>query len=149
MQSALAPGAGLDGMNRVRTQNIAAALEILGPEKRRTMTIGPGEWCRHEITLAKVESVHAREFVSKPFQEYLEAKYHETGSIFIQNRYNTSVKNKIPVGDIARYEIGGSYTSMSSSNAEVNSAQFSRSRKTAELLKGRLISQALNRTFPL
>ncbi|KAL8714072.1 MAG: hypothetical protein Q9225_006631 [Loekoesia sp. 1 TL-2023] len=148
IQSALAPGAGLDGMNCVMIRNIAATLERLKPEEGRTMRIGLRDWSRHEITLATTNSVYgnhnpfrnkkvedafwefesglimllvntvpsltarkayrAREFVSKAFQEYFEAKHHATGSMLVQNRYNTSVTNKVPVADIARYEVGGS-----------------------------------------
>lgn len=59
-------------------------------------------------SLTARKGYRAREFVSKAFQEYFEAEYHETGSMLIQNRYDTSVKHKIPVADIARYELGGS-----------------------------------------
>lgn len=50
----------------------------------------------------------AREIVANAFTEYFEAKHHESGSMPVQKRFETSVKHKIPIADIARYEVGGS-----------------------------------------
>ncbi|KAI4249041.1 MAG: hypothetical protein LQ352_005748 [Teloschistes flavicans] len=147
MHSALAPGAGLDGMNRVMIQNIAGSLERLKPTENQPTRIGLAEWSRHEITLATTNSVYgkhnpfkqpkverafwefenglvmilmnvfpsltarssyrARKVVGEAFRKYFEAKHHETGSMLVRNRYNTSTENKIPIADIARYEVGG------------------------------------------
>ncbi|KAL9581979.1 MAG: hypothetical protein Q9212_003566 [Teloschistes hypoglaucus] len=149
MRSALAPGAGIDGMNRVMIQNLAGALERLRPTDGQPTKIGLADWTRHEITLATTNSVYgvhnpfkhprierafwefenglvmilidvlpsltarsscrAREVVGEAFREYFEAKHHKTGSILVQNRYNTSVENKMPVADIARHELVGSF----------------------------------------
>lgn len=50
----------------------------------------------------------AREIVANAFTDYFEAKHHESGSMLVQNRFETSRKHKIPIADIARYEVGGS-----------------------------------------
>ncbi|KAL9582638.1 MAG: hypothetical protein Q9203_005412 [Teloschistes exilis] len=146
MHSALAPGPGLDGMNRVMIQNVAGSLERLRSTDDKPTRIGLAEWTRHEITLATTNSVYgnhnpfkhprierafwefesglimilvdlfpyftagsscrAREVVGEAFRKYFQAKHHETGSMLVQNRYNTSAENKIPISDIARYEVG-------------------------------------------
>lgn len=48
-----------------------------------------------------------RKIVSKAFLEYFQNNSHESGSNLVQTRYNTSIRNKIPVADIARFEVGG------------------------------------------
>lgn len=48
-----------------------------------------------------------RAVVSKAFEDYFRNKGHESGSVLVQNRYNTSTNCKIPLADIARYEVGG------------------------------------------
>ncbi|KAL8674087.1 MAG: hypothetical protein Q9168_001482 [Polycauliona sp. 1 TL-2023] len=58
MNSALAPGAGLDGMNRIMIQNIARSLDKLKPRESQIMEIKLGEWSRHEITMATTNSVY-------------------------------------------------------------------------------------------
>lgn len=40
-------------------------------------------------------------------REYFQKKDHEDGSALLQARYATSEKHKIPLEDIARYEVGG------------------------------------------
>ncbi|KAL8700525.1 MAG: hypothetical protein Q9201_005400 [Fulgogasparrea decipioides] len=147
LHSALAPGVGLDGMNRVMIQNVADSVDKLRAKGGRLTRIGLWEWSRHEITLATTNSVYgkhnpfkdprveqafwdfenglvmilinilpsltarkscqARELVGQAFQRYFEAKHHETGSTLVQSRYNTSSHNRIPLADIARYEVGG------------------------------------------
>ncbi|KAI4278020.1 MAG: hypothetical protein LQ337_001349 [Flavoplaca oasis] len=148
MHSALAPGSGLDGMNRVMIQNIARSLDGLLPCKSQVLEIKLGEWSRHEITMATTNAVYgrcnpfkdarvekafwdfenglvmilinrlpyltarkacrARDRVANAFRMYFEAKYHEYGSMLVQQRYNTSVQHKVSVDDIARFEVGGS-----------------------------------------
>ncbi|KAL8629938.1 hypothetical protein Q9189_004375 [Teloschistes chrysophthalmus] len=127
MRSALAPGAGIDGMNRVMFQNLAGSLERLRLTDGQPTRIGLAEWTRHEITLATTNSVYgvhnpfkhprierafcyrAREILGEAFREYFEAKHYETASILVQNRYNTSAENKMPLADIARHELVGSF----------------------------------------
>ena len=58
MHPALAPGAGLDGMNRVMIQNIANSLDSLNRRAGRSQRIRLNEWCRHEITLATTNAVY-------------------------------------------------------------------------------------------
>ncbi|KAL8769597.1 MAG: hypothetical protein Q9194_005396 [Teloschistes cf. exilis] len=58
MHSALAPGPGLDGMNRVMIQNVAGSLERLRSTDDKPTRIGLAEWTRHEITLATTNSVY-------------------------------------------------------------------------------------------
>ena len=48
-----------------------------------------------------------RAVVSQAFEEYFRNKGHEQGSALVQSRYNNSMENKIPLADIARYEVGG------------------------------------------
>ena len=50
----------------------------------------------------------SRKFLGKAFERYFQSKSHESGSVLVQKRYETSMKNKIPLADIARYEVGGS-----------------------------------------
>ena len=50
----------------------------------------------------------ARELMVSAFDKYFREKHHEKGSVLVQNRYRNSWENKIPVNDIARYEVGGS-----------------------------------------
>ena len=66
MHSALAPGSGLDGMNRVMIQNIACSLDGLIPCKSQVMEIKLGEWSRHEITMATTNAVYGR---CNPFKD--------------------------------------------------------------------------------
>ena len=59
MHHALSPGAGLDGMNRIMIQNVAASLEKLRTRDSKESTrIGLVEWLRHEITIATTNSVY-------------------------------------------------------------------------------------------
>ncbi|KAI4281773.1 MAG: hypothetical protein L6R38_003451 [Xanthoria sp. 2 TBL-2021] len=121
MNSALAPGPGLDGMNRIMIQNIARSLDKLKSQEGRAVVMKLGKWSRHEITMAttnsvygkcnpfndpKVENLSARDLVGDAFRLYFEAKHHEYGSTLVQNRYNTSIQNKVSVKDIARFEVG-------------------------------------------
>ena len=58
LHPALAPGAGLDSMNRVMVQNIAASLESLKAENGKPIKIGLVQWLRHEITMATTNAVY-------------------------------------------------------------------------------------------
>ena len=49
----------------------------------------------------------SRALVSRAFEDYFQNKGHELGSVLVQNRYATSTKFKVPLADIARYEVGG------------------------------------------
>ena len=62
--------------------------------------------------LAK-ESVKAREFMARGFTEYFKNNRHSEGSSLIKARYEHSMEHKIPVEDIARYEVGGSLAILS------------------------------------
>ncbi|KAL8992570.1 MAG: hypothetical protein Q9169_007000 [Polycauliona sp. 2 TL-2023] len=68
MNSALAPGPGLDGMNRVMIQNIAHSLDKLRPRDGQVMEIKLAEWSRHEITMATTNSVYGK------YNPYLDRK---------------------------------------------------------------------------
>ena len=57
---ALAPGPGLDAMNRVMIHNITRSLNLLKPHKCRLMEVNLGEWSRHEITMATTNSVYGK-----------------------------------------------------------------------------------------
>ncbi|KAL8848775.1 MAG: hypothetical protein Q9221_006246 [Calogaya cf. arnoldii] len=152
MGSALAPGPGLDGMNRVMIQNIQHSLDKLESQEGQAVLLKLGEWSRHEITMATTNSVYgqgnpfrdpgvekafwefekglvmilvnrlpsltarkairARDQVADAFRVYFEAKKHVHGSMLVQNRYNTSMKNKVSVQDIARFEVGNSIATL-------------------------------------
>lgn len=58
LHPALAPGEGLDAMNRVMIQNIAASTEALKPTRTRATRIGLMEWIRRQITMATTNSVY-------------------------------------------------------------------------------------------
>ena len=58
MNSALAPGPALDGMNRIMIQNIADSLNKLRPQGNQPLEIKLAEWSRHEITMATTNSVY-------------------------------------------------------------------------------------------
>lgn len=145
---ALAPGGGLDAMNRIMIQNIACSLENLNTMSSGSRRIRLNEWCRHEITMTTTNSVYghqnpfkdraiedafwifakdcmmlvanimpsltarkahrSRRLLSKSFENYFENKGHEFGSMLVQKRYETGMRNKVPLADIARHEIGGS-----------------------------------------
>ena len=60
MNSALAPGPGLDDMNRTMIQNLARSLDKLKPREGKVIEIKLGEWSRHEITMATTNSVYGR-----------------------------------------------------------------------------------------
>lgn len=67
MHPALGPGQGLDAMNRVMIQTIAASVDTLKPSKKGEATrIGLVEWLKHEITLATTDATYGR---MNPFQE--------------------------------------------------------------------------------
>ncbi|KAL8940751.1 MAG: hypothetical protein Q9211_002132 [Gyalolechia sp. 1 TL-2023] len=60
MHSALAPGPGLDGMNRIMIQNIAHSLNQIRARGDQSLNIRLAEWTRHEITMATTNSVYGR-----------------------------------------------------------------------------------------
>lgn len=49
----------------------------------------------------------AREVVGEAFWEYFQKKGYEDGSILVKNRHQNSTDNKIPLKDIARFEVAG------------------------------------------
>jgi len=53
------------------------------------------------------ESFQARELMTKAFIKYFEEGGHNEGSGLIQTRYKHSTEHKVPVEDIARFEVGG------------------------------------------
>jgi cytochrome P450 len=148
MRGALTSGAGLDAMNRVMIDNIAAFLDDIKPAGQNTRQVSLVKWLRHSVTLATTNSVYGpsnpfkddgiaeafwdfekdlmpiligvmpsfmarkglagREKVVKAFESYLQSGGHESGGMFIQNRYHASAKNGVPLEDIARFEAGGS-----------------------------------------
>ena len=57
-------------------------------------------------SLTARKACQARNLVGDAFRLYFEAKHHEYGSTLVQNRYDTSMQNKISVKDIARVEVG-------------------------------------------
>ncbi|KAF2179610.1 cytochrome P450 [Zopfia rhizophila CBS 207.26] len=139
----LSPGPGLDAMNRVMAQKVAASLDRLKTSK----VVKLFDFIRHEITLATTDSVYgpqnpfqdpaiidafwkfqlgimillmelfpsilaresleAREFMAKRFLQYFKEGGHNKGSALIKARYDHSVEHKVPVEDIARFEVGG------------------------------------------
>lgn len=57
------------------------------------------------LTAAKAR--RGRDIVRQAFLEYFQNKGHENGSALVNTRHNVSTKHKIPLADIARYEVGG------------------------------------------
>ena len=57
-------------------------------------------------SLTARKACRARDLVGDAFRLYFEAKHHEYGSTLVQNRYDTSMQNKISIKDIARFEVG-------------------------------------------
>lgn len=58
-------------------------------------------------SLSARNGFRGRKIVSNAFLEYFQNNSHESGSNLVQIRYNTSIRNKIAVADIARFEVGG------------------------------------------
>ena len=58
MRAALAPGAGLDMMNRIMIQNTATFLNGLIPSGEKQVQIGLAEWLRYAVTIATTNSVY-------------------------------------------------------------------------------------------
>lgn len=58
-------------------------------------------------SLTAAKGCHGRAVVARAFEKYFENKGHESGSALVKTRYATSARNKIPLADIARYEVGG------------------------------------------
>lgn len=58
-------------------------------------------------SLSARNGFRGRKIVSEAFFEYFQNNSHESGSTLVQTRYNTSIRNQIPVADIARFEVGG------------------------------------------
>ena len=59
-------------------------------------------------SLVAAKACRGRHIVSQAFLEYFRNKGHESGSALVNIRHIVSTKNKIPLADIARYEVGGS-----------------------------------------
>ena len=57
IHAALAPGGGLELMNRTMIENVAASLDSLQTENK-TVRLKLASWLRHEITLATSEAVY-------------------------------------------------------------------------------------------
>ena len=66
MRAALSPGPGLDDMNRVMIQNIAASLDSLKPASGSHTKIGLAKWLRHTVTEATTNSVYGPQ---NPFKD--------------------------------------------------------------------------------
>lgn len=66
IHSALAPGQGLDGMNRLMIRNIATSIDSLKPIQKAGTKIKLAKWLRHHITLATTNSVYGP---MNPFQD--------------------------------------------------------------------------------
>ncbi|KAF2196010.1 cytochrome P450 [Delitschia confertaspora ATCC 74209] len=61
-----------------------------------------------DLPMFAKEGVEAREYMVKAFTKYFESHAHNEGSTLVQVRYEHSREHKIPVEDIARYEVGNS-----------------------------------------
>ena len=57
MRAALSPGPGLDDMNRVMIQNIAASLDSLKPSSGSRTKLELAKWLRQSVTAATTNSV--------------------------------------------------------------------------------------------
>lgn len=57
MRSALAPGTGLDEMNCIMIQNIAAFLDKLVSLGEKPTNVQLGKWIRNAVTLATTDAV--------------------------------------------------------------------------------------------
>lgn len=66
MRAALKPGAGLDNMNRLMMQSIAASLDSLIPESSGSVNIQLAQWLRNRVTSATTTSVYGPQ---NPFQD--------------------------------------------------------------------------------
>ena len=66
MRAALSPGPGLDDMNRVMIQNIAASLDSLKPAPDSRTKIGLAKWLRGTVTQATTNSVYGPQ---NPFKD--------------------------------------------------------------------------------
>ncbi|KAI4200504.1 MAG: hypothetical protein LQ350_003874 [Teloschistes chrysophthalmus] len=102
MHCALAPGAGLDGLNRVMIQNVAGSLEGLRPIEGQPTRIGLAKWSRREITLATTNAVYGEH---NPFKDSTVKQ--AFCAIFNRSEQLPGTKYKIPLADIAHHEIGG------------------------------------------
>ena len=66
MRAALTPGPGLDEMNRVMVQNIAASLDSLKPAPGTCTKIGLVKWLREAVTAATTNSIYGPQ---NPFKD--------------------------------------------------------------------------------
>lgn len=66
MRAALSPGPGLDDMNRVMIQNIAASLDSLKPSSGSRTKIELAKWLRQSVTAATTNSVYGPQ---NPFKD--------------------------------------------------------------------------------
>ena len=58
MRTALSPGPGLDGINRVMVDSVTSSLESIRPSKGKVTTVELAGWLRNNITLATTNSVY-------------------------------------------------------------------------------------------
>ncbi|KAF2868593.1 putative 25-hydroxycholesterol 7-alpha-hydroxylase [Massariosphaeria phaeospora] len=138
----LAPGPGLDAMNRIMAERVVASIDGMKDRKRAKLF----NFVKHEITLATTESVYgpqnpfrdraveesfwkfqpgimillmnlfpsvlakesleARELLVAAFNQYLKNDGPSQGSALMKARYDHSMEHKIPMDDIARFEVG-------------------------------------------
>ena len=68
MRAALSAGHGLDEMNRVMIQNIAASLDSLKPAPGTRIKIGLAKWLRRSVTAATTNSVYGPQ---NPFKDLM------------------------------------------------------------------------------
>lgn len=66
LHPALAPGQGLDSMNRLMIRNIAISIDSLNPTQETGTKIKLARWLRHHITLATTNAVYGP---MNPFQD--------------------------------------------------------------------------------
>ncbi|KAK3325001.1 hypothetical protein B0H66DRAFT_587854 [Apodospora peruviana] len=134
MRVALKPGPELDDMNRVMIQEIVRALNRAGtripsrpPPPRSAYgpmnpyndkTVADAFW-EFEAGLMTVligflssltarKPIAARDKLAETFEAYYKAGGLEQASVLAKKQYQAEVDNKVPLQDIARFEVGGS-----------------------------------------
>lgn len=63
-------------------------------------------------------SLHAREYMVKAFTQYFEEEGHNSGSGLVKARFGHSTEHKIPLKDIARFEVGNTIGLLSNTAPE-------------------------------
>lgn len=66
MHPSLAPGVGLDAMNRTMIQSVSRSIESIKPAVGSSTAIGLVSWLRHHVTLATTQAVYGPK---NPFQD--------------------------------------------------------------------------------